>query len=164
MKNHYPILGLLQNPWAYDPETAQALMNEGHEHRRRWIMNAMPKSPTGRRLRRSLGDSLFHLIVWDNGDPTVSSSPSYQAKPDHFHVARLIGHYRPKLIICYGKVAQATLVGQRFQGVIITCCHPTYRNVLTVSQLTEAAQSVKMWLSQAGYYDPSDDIEWSDKE
>jgi hypothetical protein len=106
---------LLQNAW--DPRGRSFL-----EEKLR--LTKLAESPTGRRLRKLLGDNPD--FRYENTTPVIASNSRYCPPPDESHIARLLAIPELKLIIACGRQAERA-VRSKWNGPLICIPHPTYR-------------------------------------
>lgn len=134
------ILGMLQNMWVRDPAAAQRIIDHhGPRARRRMIAAWMPKTPSGRALRRAFGPT-FEQIVFDNVASEVASRSDAAPPVDHLHIRRLLDQFEPDVVLAFGRRAVEALRKHKVRRLIVSR-HPSPRaaGCVTLPSLEEAA-------------------------
>lgn len=105
------------------------------------------KSLTGRRLRAAFGD-LCEEIIWEEASKDIGSKSSSSFKADPAHIADVIRHFQPGIVLVFGGIAGDGLAramqhvedGAAFQ--VVRGPHPAARHSTVVADL--AAMAVKV--------------------
>jgi hypothetical protein len=161
------ILAFLQNQWFYDPARMQAIyQRHGNTPEKRAELNAtylFMGCLTGQRLQGAFGE-LCESMIWENASTLMGDRPSKGDNADPLHMTRCINHFKPDIILVFGKVAQEGLAiietardalysDFRITGAInfrtIIGPHPAARGADVTVQLVRMAHELKGILCDA---------------
>lgn len=103
------IVAFLQNQWFRDPARMEVIFNRHPELREDLIARYLfAGCLTGKRLRAAFGD-LCDEIIWEETSRKVGGESSSVFPPDLIHMKGVLVKWEPKLIICFGRVAQVAI-------------------------------------------------------
>jgi hypothetical protein len=144
------VMGLLQNQWLKDPARIPRILELYERHadrleeppRNRFIRDMLFFGcPTGRNLRKYLGEDLCGEIVWEEVSPRVGDRPSSVFPPDAGHLLRSFKRVRPDCVVMFGRVASSCVLLRpvaeyfaEFDVSTLHCCHPAARNAPQVAR------------------------------
>lgn len=143
------IVALLQNQWFRDPERMRERyrrkLDETHPA---WLdrcarMNGLYlfyRCLTGRRLQSAFGEERCKEIIWENVSPRIAGKASECFDVDQAHVDAVMDHFRPDVVLLFGKQAQKALVHVPFT---LTGPHPAARHAGVVDELREMASDLQ---------------------
>lgn len=105
---------------------------------------------TGKRLRAAFGD-LCDDIIWENASPEIGSESCAKFPPDPQHIAKVILHFRPQVVLTFGSVASQGVLASlkmicpnsepvRFK--VIGCPHPAARHATALNELRTVAEEI----------------------
>ncbi len=133
-----PVLVVLQNAWAYQPER---VARNGEWPYESWVW-ALQYSRTGQRLCRIFDTQ----DKWDsahfcNTTPMVGDCSGSKLPPNAEYVLGKIEKVRPRLVVACGKQAEALLT-KEWSGPLLCIPHPTCR-IVTNQLLFDAKDLVE---------------------
>lgn len=103
------ILAILQNQWFKNPERiAEIYAKHATTPEDRADLNArflFAGSMTGRRLKAVFGDAI-EGIVWEEASRETTGQSNGCPPADLEHIASVINHFKPSVVLAFGKVAQ----------------------------------------------------------
>lgn len=105
----YPtICGLLQNQW-FPPDRVEQKRRLFEKwdwpHRARAASGYLQlNAVTGYRLLDAFGP-MFDRIKWGEASPEITDRPNVVVKPDPEHIAAFLVHWRPTILLTFGRVA-----------------------------------------------------------
>lgn len=138
------ILGLLQNMWVRDPAAARRLIERhGARGRRAMIRTFMPRTASGRALKRAFGD-LFERITWENAASVVAGRSDAAPPADHLHMRRIVEDLKPDIVVAFGRIAVDACRAAKLT-FLIEARHPSPRSAgrTTLPSLDEAAEALR---------------------
>lgn len=143
------IVAILQNTWARDPATVQAMLDRDPATRAVKVALLLFGfgCRSGQRLRTAFGD-LCDSIVWENACPIVSGPRAPTPAPDCNHVARVLDRYDPALILAFGRVACWAVEGAPARTGFVTRFygpHPAARHASVIADLNAMAVQLRRW-------------------
>jgi hypothetical protein len=156
LENDVVIVAFLQNQWFKDPQRVEKIYARHATLEERASLNArclFRGCLTGKRLDAAFGKDLCNEIVWEEASPKKSGKSSGAFPADADHIRRIIEHYRPDVVLCFGRVAvQGVLNSLRLiQGVhsieIRGGPHPAARHATVCDELKEMADWLKKKLT-----------------
>ncbi len=144
------IVAFLQNQWFKNPERVRCHYerqpDETVEHWRHRCSRLNCRylfagCVTGRRLRDAFGDDLCGQIIWENVSPRIAGKASECFGVDQDHVDAVMDHFKPDVVLLFGKVAQGALVCSA--AFIIDGPHPAARHVGVVDDLRAMVEALR---------------------
>ena len=137
------IVAFMQNMWVRDVARVERLIaTYGEPYRRRLIAMALFSGClSGRRLQAAFGADLCRQIQWDEASPVVAGESSAAPPADPHHMRHVINHYKPDLVLCFGRSA-AGAIRDVWSGKLVCCPHPAARQDSTVGRLAMCAEEV----------------------
>ena len=142
------ILGLLQNMWVRDPAAARRLIERhGARGRRAMIRTFMPRTASGRALRRAFG-SLFERITWENAASVVAGRSDAAPPADHLHLRRIVEELQPDVVVAFGRIAVDACRAAKLSP-LIEARHPSPRSAgrTALPALTAAASELREFVA-----------------
>lgn len=138
------IVAFLQNQWFKNPVSARRVY-EKHgstpEGRARLTGSYLFMGcTTGNRLQRAFGNELCDQIIWENASPEIGGVASSKFKPDPEHIAQVIGHWKPQIVVALGRhatdgvtAAMRQLSNTSFK--LLSGPHPAARHATVMQEL-----------------------------
>lgn len=124
-------VAFLQNMWMTDPACGRAMIERGGEELRvrmvyQFLFNG--KNYTGRRIKAAFGD-LVDNIEWDETTKEIAGDPRTILPANGDHILGVIVGYRPTVILCFGRIAQAAVspIAETMGIPVISGPHPAAR-------------------------------------
>jgi hypothetical protein len=148
------IIAFLQNAWFPEkslPAVRAAYLRRSHTSESRARLTArylFYRCPTGKRLKAAFGD-LCGRIIWEEASPEVAGESSGVFPPDPEHIGGVLNHFKPDVVLVFGKVAEAgiaaaaELTGNRAAPVILVGPHPVARHEKCMAQLRHMADLLR---------------------
>jgi hypothetical protein len=137
-----PVMGVLQNTWARDPERVQRLIDRYPEQRRDLIRSLLfMGSTTGRRLRDFFGGLCDH-VTWEEASPQIGTASGARFPADLDHLRRAFSEVRPLVVLAFGRVAQQGVRDAGFTGAVIDAPHPAARHATMRDELYGASREI----------------------
>jgi hypothetical protein len=141
------ILAILQNQWFKEPERVAKMYAREPTPERRAALNRaflFYKSLTGRRIKAAFGDELCRKIVWEEASKKVAGKSDGVFPADLEHIAAMINHFKPSVVLTFGKVAADGLLKTMpiltHEFEIIGGPHPAARHATVMTELHEMAK------------------------
>lgn len=143
------ILAFMQNMWVKDVDRVERLIaKHGERYRQRAIaMFLFAGCVSGRRLKQAFGDELCGQIKWDEVSRQISGHPAFVPTADEVHMQTVIAHYKPDVIICFGKIA-ANAIDAIWRGTTIKAPHPASRQPDVMQRLMDARDAIPITIPQ----------------
>jgi len=103
---------------------------------------------SGRRLQAAFAD-LRDQIAWANASPKIGSKSSDTFEPDPQHMAKIVQHFKPEIVIGFGKLAQEGILkmlplmpaGTHFS--VCSAPHPAAHHDTVANELAAVAADVR---------------------
>jgi hypothetical protein len=149
-------VAFLQNAW-FPADRLSAIraayLRHGHTPESRARLTArylFYRCPTGKRLKAAFGD-LCDRIIWEEASPEVAGESSGVFPPDPKHMASVVQHFRPDVVLAFGKVAQSGVAAMRLafstspvgDFTIISGPHPVARHAGCIRELDAMADRLR---------------------
>lgn len=108
------VVAFLQNQWFKNPDAARRtyqqhagdnLECQARLHAMFLFMGCL----TGRRIKKVFGDAV-DWIVWENVSKEIGGQSSSAFPADPAHMVRVIEHYKPKIVLAFGRIAKDALL------------------------------------------------------
>lgn len=148
------IVAFLQNQWFYNADRVRAhyARRQGEPLEQWWARRARWNGRylfggclTGRRLLEAFGEKVCDRIIWENVSPRIANKASECFGVDWAHVAEVNLHFKPDIVLLFGKVAQSAQI-QAPQ--IIRGPHPAARHAGVVDELREMAHELQLCIDK----------------
>lgn len=137
------ILAFLQNQWFREPEKVKRMYEEHPEQRNRLIEAFLFMGcTTGRRIRKTFGEDLCDLIIWEEASSEIGGKASSFFRAEPAHIKKAIELHKPDIILTFGVEAKRAL-NQVWKGTIIHCPHPAARGKEIVPTLYKCADELR---------------------
>jgi hypothetical protein len=152
------VLGILQNQWFKNPESARRIYashNGDRERSAKFRASALFMGClTGRRIRDAFGEDMRHIITYEEASPEIGSVSSAAFPADKFHITKAIEWWEPEIVIAFGKIAgDGVLQAMKHMefcgtnGFYFTAApHPAARCATVMSELRSVARDVRQRL------------------
>ena len=110
---------------------------------------------TGSRLRAAFGEPLCDRITWENASPRIATEASGSFPPDHDHIRAVVRHFKPSVVLTFGRVADRGVhdatVGsvtwdRSAEFATVTGSHPAARHATVAAELGRMAAEVRRLL------------------
>lgn len=141
------IVAFLQCQWVLNPDrVAQIYAHRATTPELRADLNArflFAGSLTGNRLWAIFGAKACDSIIWEESSTEIAgkSAGVFPADPHHIHA--VIGHFRPDVILAFGRVATDAMEKLVPAGAkLISGPHPAARRLTVVDELREMARQL----------------------
>lgn len=148
------IVAFLQNQWFRSPDKVRGLYQRRDDEsidqswRRRVRLNKaylFLGCLTGRRLQAAFGEQVCDRIIWENVSPRIAGKASQCFGVDWAHVAEVNLHFKPDIVLLFGKVAQSAQIQAPH---IIRGPHPAARHFGIVDELREMAHELQLLIDK----------------
>jgi hypothetical protein len=149
------VLGILQNQWFKNPESARRIYashNGDRERSARFRASALFMGClTGRRILEAFGDDMRHVITWEEASNEIGGQSSAAFRADKLHIAKAIEFWDPEIVVAFGKIAgDGCMAAMRHIGAtasggfyFILAPHPAARHPTVMSELRDVATKVR---------------------
>jgi hypothetical protein len=150
------VVAILQNAWFKDPQRIAEIYakHAASLEKQCWLTAAylFMGCLTGRRLRQTFGEDLCEHIEWAEASPRLGakSSDAFPAEPQH--IAKVIRHFNPGIVIGFGKIAANGVLQtmpllaadtSRREFYFTSAPHPAARHATVMDELRKVAADVK---------------------
>lgn len=148
------IVALLQNQWFYNADRVRGryARREGEPIEQWWARRARWNGRylfggclTGRRLLKAFGAQVCDGIIWENVSPKIAGKASECFGVDQSHVDAVMDHFRPDVVLFFGRVAQKADV---HAPVMLTGPHPAARHGGVVDELRAMAHKLQLLIDK----------------
>jgi hypothetical protein len=119
---------------------------------------------TGERLKTAFApvfdplwgeDGWYWRFTWEETSIEFGGNSGAVFPPDPDHVALALGHYRPAILVCFGRVAESALGYSQVEMAvkqnntrILYAPHPAARGSMTLTRLREVATKIKNHITE----------------
>lgn len=148
------IVAFLQNQWFYNARQVEPMYRRREDQtiEQWWDRRARLNKAylfysclTGRRLKAAFGEELCDRIIWENVSPRIAGKASECFGVDQAHVDAVMDHFKPDVVLFFGRVAQKADV---HAPVMLTGPHPAARHGGVVDELREMAHKLQLCIDK----------------
>ncbi len=157
-KRSKTVLAFLQNMWFKDPDRMKTIYakyverEEPGKGRARFIRDFLFFGClTGKRLRQAFGEDECMDFIWEEASPEMGGHSSSSFSHDPIHIADAIKLHQPKVVLVFGKIAQAGVVEAQAKSLIESSPpwqylygpHPAARHATVMNELHQMNDKLK---------------------
>lgn len=149
------IVAFLQNQWFYNARQVEPMYRRREDQtiEQWWDRRARLNKAylfysclTGRRLKAAFGEELCDRIIWENVSPRIAGKASECFGVDQDHVDAVMAHFKPDVVLLFGKVARGALVCSA--EFILDGPHPAARHAGVVDELRAVAHELESLMNK----------------
>lgn len=138
------VVAFLQCQWARNPDKMRVIYRGASLERRARLNRAFLfySCITGRRLTTAFGEDLCDEIIWEETTTEIGGESSFKPLPDPAHIRSVLSHFKPDIILTFGRVA-FDAVSPLVNMPVIAAPHPAARHASVGSELRAAAERLR---------------------